>query len=105
MDRWDYTKDEPEPPNYSIYTGLTLQQALFAFCGLSILQMIAIFVVKIFLARNFKNGNYKTNKIIHVLECLNYNHCFKDWDNTDEGKCSLKQYEENYRWADKPPYP
>ena len=30
LDRWDYSTPEPTPPNYSLYTGLSLQGTLFA---------------------------------------------------------------------------
>ena len=96
-DRWSYTTDEPTAPNYSIYTGMTLQQTLFAFFGLTILQMICILIIKLFTARNFCNCKDKTIKFIHVLECVNYNHCYQDWDNTDEGKCTLEQFIENHK--------
>ena len=66
LDRWDYTTQDPTPPNYSLYTGLSLQGTLFAFFGLHIFHMSAILIVKILYARNFRNTNNMIYKFIHI---------------------------------------
>ena len=98
LDRWDYSTPQPTPPNYSLYTELSLQGTLFAFISIIICHTAAIYLVKIYTSRNFKNCKNWTNKLIHVLECVNFTHCFEDWDNTTKReKCSVKEYQQRYR--------
>ena len=46
LDRWDYTGAVPSPPKSNLYTLLSLQSTFIALMVLSILQFIAILVVK-----------------------------------------------------------
>lgn len=92
LDRWDYTsQDQPIPPPYSSYTLLTLQQTFVALIVLSVIQFILILGVKTFTSKEFRNESHRTNKVIHVLENLNFASPFKDWD---EGAQTFGEYRE-----------
>ena len=91
FDRWNYTGESPTPPEYNIYTLLNLQDTFIALMVLSILQIIAIFVVKRCISSDFQEEEHKTNVIIHNLENLNYASPYKDWD---DGDYSIQQFRE-----------
>ena len=91
FDRWNYTGESPTPPEYNIYTLLNLQDTFIALMVLSILQFIAIFVVKRCISSDFQEEEHKTNVIIHNLENLNYASPYKDWD---DGDYSIQQFRE-----------
>ena len=91
FDRWNYTDDIPSPPNYNVYTLLSLQQTFIALIVLTILQFIAIFVVKICFSTDFREEEHKTNMILHTLENLNFASPFRDWD---DGDYSIQQFRE-----------
>ena len=63
LDRWDYTGGIPSPPNYNLYTLLNLQDTFIALMVLSILQFLAILVVKICFSTDFRKEVHRTNKI------------------------------------------
>ena len=95
MDRWDYTDPEhPTPPTYSSYTLLSLQNTFITLIVLSILQFIAIFVVKIWISKDFGKECHWTNKGIHVLENLNFASPFRDWD---DGDYTIQEFRERAR--------
>ena len=81
LDRWDHTRSEP--PTYSIYTILSLQNTFIAMIVLSIIQSLAIIAVKICTSEDFRKEHHLINKGIHVLENLNFASPFKDWDDGD----------------------
>ena len=54
LDRWDYTDpNDPKPPPYSDYTGLSLQDSSKAFLYLMVYQYAAMILVKIFTSEEF----------------------------------------------------
>ena len=63
LDRWDYTGATPSPPKYHLYTLLDLQHTFLALMVLSILQFIAISVVKICFSSEFREEEHLTNMI------------------------------------------
>ena len=84
MDRTDYSDPQyPVPPPYSLYTLLSLQETFILLIGLSFLQLFATWVIKVCTSKDFREEPYKTNKIIHLLENLNFASPFKDWDDGD----------------------
>ena len=91
LDRWDYTGAIPSPPKYDLYTLLNLQQTFIALMMLSVLQFIAILVVKICFSTDFRKEVHQTNKILHTLENLNFASPFRDWD---DGDYSIQQFRE-----------
>ena len=91
LDRWDYTGAIPSPPKNDSYTLLSLQHTFIALMMLTILQFIAIIVVKICFSMEFREEEHKTNKILHTLENLNFASPFRDWDDGDH---SIQQFRE-----------
>ena len=91
LDRWNYTGESPSPPTYNEYTFLTLQETFIALICLSVLQFIAIFIVKCCTSKDFRDEAHKSNKIIHTLENLNFASPFRDWD---DGDYSVQQFSE-----------
>ena len=89
--RWDYTGAEPSPPKYDSYTILNLQHTFIALMVLSVLQFIAIIVVKICFSTEFREEEHKTNMVLHTLENLNFASPFRDWD---DGDYSIQQFRE-----------
>ena len=95
IDRWDYTDQEhPTPPTNSSYTLMSLQNTFIALIVLSILQFSAIFAVKIWNSKDFREEQHKTNKGIHVLENLNFASPFRDWD---DGDYTIQEFKERAR--------
>ena len=87
LHRWT----DGSPPNYKQYTLLNLQETFIALIVLSILQFIAILAVKYHTAKDFREEEHKTNKILHTLENLNFASPFCDWD---DGDYSIQQFRE-----------
>ena len=87
LHRWT----DGSPPNYKQYTLLNLQETFIALIVLSILQFIAIIAVKYRTAKDFREEEHKTNKILHTLENLNFPSPYRDWD---EGDYTVQQFRE-----------
>ena len=84
LDRTDYSDPQyPVPPPYSLYTLLSLQETFILLIVLSFVQLFATWVIKVSTSKDFREEPYKTNKIIHLLENLNFASPFKDWDDGD----------------------
>ena len=79
------------PPNYKQYTLLTLQETFIALVVVSILQFIAILIAKNCISKDFREEEHQTNKVIHILENLNFASPFRDWD---DGDYSVQQFRE-----------
>ena len=70
---------------------MTLKETFVGLILLSILQFLAIFVVKIYNSQDFRLETHKTNMVIHTFENLNFASPFRDWD---DGDYSIKQFRE-----------
>ena len=92
LDRWDYTNiHDPQPPDYPIYTLMSLRNTFIAGAVLAVVHFIGLMLVKIITSAEFrKSGNY-VSKVIHVIENLNYGTPFVDWDEV-EGEHSIDQF-------------
>lgn len=78
--RWDYSDpNKSNPPHYSLYTGLTLSQYFFLFCYIMLVQIVAIFTVKVLTVDGLK-FNDCFELIIHSIENCNIPFPWKDWD-------------------------
>ena len=95
LDRWRYEDPHhPVPPSYSIYTGMTLQQTFFAFIGIFIFQMVAIFIAKSYTSDDFSGENC-LKKFTHIIHTIYLPVPFKDWDS---GKLnSVQIFKARYR--------
>ena len=91
LDRWNYTSEVSLPPNYTEYTHLTLQETFIALICLTVVQFIAIFIVKCCISKDFRQEAHTSNKAIHTLENLNFASPFRDWD---DGDYSVQQFRE-----------
>ena len=48
LDRWNYTEpQDPQPPRYSIYTGMSLQETFIAGAALLVVHFIGLLIVKV----------------------------------------------------------
>ena len=94
LDRWDYSDpNNPTAPPLSSYTLLSLEDTFLAGVGLLVVHILAILIVKIIASPEFrKRGNF-TNKLVHILENVNYATPFSDWD---EGDHSIPEYTARY---------
>ena len=93
IDRWDYNStdhNKPQPPHYSVYTGLSLGHTFSAFLILMVLHLIAITVVKIIFTTKTKKESW-FNFMVHGLENINFPFPFKDWDTENLTVAKFKQ--------------
>ena len=56
-------------------------------------HILAILIVKIIASPEFRKGGNFTNKLVHILENVNYATPFSDWD---EGDHSIPEYTARY---------
>ena len=82
LDRWNYYEDinEPIPPNYSLYTGLTLKWTFVTFVVIMFFHTVSMMLVKTFTSEQFKEDKSLYRKFLHVVENLNCPFPYKDWD-------------------------
>ena len=53
LDRWDYSNpQDPQPPNYSLYTLMSLKETFIAGATLLVVHFITLLVVKVILRKN-----------------------------------------------------
>ena len=97
IDRWNYDftgvdkpHPQPQPPPYSLYTGLSLGHTFVAFLTLMILHLFAITVVKIITAKRVKKESC-FNFMVHVIENINIPYPYKDWDTENLIVAGFKQ--------------
>ena len=96
LDRWDYSDpNNPTAPPLSSYTLLSLKDTFLAGVGLLVLHILAILIVKIIASPDFRKGGHLTNKLVHILENVNYATPFSDWD---EGDHSIPEFKTRY-WS------
>ena len=95
LDRWDYTLPEsPKTPHYTLYTLLSLKNTFITLLILSFVQFLVIYAIKEYTSIAFKKEHHRTNKMIHVLENINYSTPFMDWD---QGDFSLEVFKKRFQ--------
>ena len=87
--RWDYSGEEPSPPQYSLYTLLSLKQTFLASAVLLAVHLLVLVFAKLLTSTEFKGRGDYTNKILHIIENSNYATPYVDWD---EGEHSTEEY-------------
>merc|ERR1719300_1595071 len=98
-DRTNYLDPKnPVPPEYSIYTGLSLSQTFQAFIILAAIHFIALLTVKVFKATDFKINRQKFSKFTFLIEQLNATSVYKDWDECEDTLENRKKRYENCKW-------
>ena len=94
LDRNDYTDpNNPIPPDYTVYTLMSIKTTFFCFIGLSLIHFAATFLVKKKTVRDFWT-NKKFAKFIHLLECLNISSPYRDWD---DGEATVEEHRERFK--------
>ena len=96
LDRWSYDDpNNPSPPSYSMYTGLTLQNTFITFIGLSLFQNLILLVVKIWSSEEFGRKENYFHKLTHILQISSIPFPYQDWD-ADKSN-SAKIFKEKYK--------
>ena len=78
IDRWTY-EEFPEPPNYTLYTGLTLTNYVQLFFLTTVVQVVIITFTKKYTSPSFNSACIPI-KAIHALENSTISIPFEDWD-------------------------
>ena len=94
LDRWDYSDPQhPTAPSYKLYTGINLQETFAAFFVLLIVQCMSLLLVKMKTSEEFQSkGNY-FEKLLHLLENVNFPVPYRDWDH---GRHSVAEFRRRY---------
>ena len=81
LDRWSYDDPQhPQPPPYSIYTGLSLQYYFLAFIGIFVLQIILMDRVKSHTSDEYRKMKDFFSKWTHLILVASLPFPYKDWD-------------------------
>ena len=97
LDRWDYSDpSQPSPPDYNLYTGLSLGGTFGAFFAISGVQFLVMYLVKNRTSIDFRRASL-INQIVHILEVMNIPSPYKDWDVVveNEKEAEAKKSKEN----------
>jgi hypothetical protein len=80
INRADYTNpSKPTTPGYNIYTGLDLGHAYLVFLLVLLLQVVRIFLCKLYTTEQFKRKSI-LKKIMHSVENCSLTSPLQDWD-------------------------
>ena len=93
-DRWDYSGEAPSPPPYSIYTLMTLRETFTAGALLLIVHFLLILLVKVLTSEKFRGKGDIVNKIIHIIENIQFASPYEDWD---RGKHKIEEFRRRFR--------
>ena len=93
-DRWDYSGEAPSPPPYSIYTLMTLRETFTAGAVLLIVHLLLILLVKVLTSEKFRGKGDIVNKIIHLIENIQYASPYEDWD---RGRHNIEEFRRRFR--------
>ena len=98
VDRWDYSDPlNHKAPDYTIYTGLNLEETFQAFCLLMAIHFFTLFIIKRLTVEAFRNDSF-FRQTIHILEVMNMATPWKDWD---YGKCSVEEFKRKHKNVNK----
>ena len=78
LDRWSYGA-AAQPPHYSLYTGLSLENTFIAFHVIFALHCVFLAVVKYLNVENFLTRT-TFHDAVHVIENVNIPFPYRDWD-------------------------
>ena len=93
LDRWDYSDpSHPIPPDYSLYTGLSLGATFGAFFAILGLHFVVMYLVKLRTSGEFRRASL-INQVVHIFENLNIPSPYSDWDELDENQDDDKEIE------------
>ena len=96
LDRWNYTNiHDPQPPPYSLYTMMSLRNTFTAAAVLTVVHFIALIIVKMWTSAEFSRRGHYVNKLIHLIENLNYATPYVDWDEVED-EHSIDQFRQRF---------
>ena len=100
LDRWSYENpQDPQAPEYTLYTGLTAKWTLATFFLLLTFHLVAVFIVKMYTSVEFWMGKGTVfQKSVHILSNTNIPRAFRDWD---YGNPSLEEHRRRYKRTEK----
>ena len=90
----DRTDQLGNPPDYSIYTGLSLHWTFCVFFILSGMQFLVTLLAKILTSNKFARKEDFLDKFLHLVLGLNLAFPFEDWD---QEKFGVKEYRQRHR--------
>ena len=73
-----------DPPDVTVYTGISAGYYCLIFAIISVAQMIVLFVMKWNASSDFQNANI-IEKALHVAESTNFPYSMFDWDFIKKG--------------------
>ena len=84
IDRFNYSDldpltQRPQPPDYDLYTGLSLHHYFLLFVLLYVLQTVAVFITKFIVVKEFRKINM-IKQFAHSLENCGIVIPLQDWD-------------------------
>ena len=81
LDRWDYSDPlDPKPPNYTIYTGLSVGEYFKLFWVLMVIHHFSNIIWKLISSPTFRKEASALDMFIHSIENCNLPAIWKDWD-------------------------
>ena len=100
LDRWSYENpQDPQAPEYTLYTSLTAKWTLATFFLMLTFHMLAVFIVKMYTSVEFWMGKGTVfQKSVHILSNTNIPRAFRDWD---YGNPSLEEHRRRYKRTEK----
>ena len=98
LDRFDYSDpQDPQPPYYSLYTMISLKETVFSAAALMAGHFILVLIVKILTSEEFRKRGHLINKIIHVIENINYAKPYVDWDEGEQPEQGIQELQGRFR--------
>ena len=73
-----------DPPDETVYTGISASNYCLCFGILSVLHMVVLFILKWNVSSDFRNSNI-FDQTLHVAESTNFPYSMYDWDDIKSG--------------------
>ena len=94
LDRWDYSDPQhPASPSYKLYTGMSLGETFATFFVILIVQCLSLLLVKMKTSEEFRTRGRYIEKLLHLLENVNFPVPYRDWD---QGSHSVAEFRRRY---------
>ena len=91
IDRWDYSAESP--PDYSLYTGLSLRQYFLLFLAILAVHTVCVGIIKLILVKDFRRASLM-EKFSHSLQNVSMPQPWRAWD-ADDG--SVKEHRQRFQ--------
>ena len=98
IDRWNYSAEfdghvSPAPPDYSLYTGLSLRQYFLLFLAILAAHTVCVGIIKLILVKDFRRASL-LEKLSHSLQNVSMPQPWRSWD-TDDG--SVQEHRQRFQ--------